>query len=109
MAEVTDFLIQAGSLAGGAAAFAAVLAYLRNRRKDSMDAYSDLVGKLEVRCAMLEKRCDELEKQIRAEREECAAELRKRDRRIDGLERQLAQVGVSGAYLIDKLRDDERP
>ena len=107
MAEISDLLIQAGSLAGAAAAFAAALAYLRNRRKDSMDAYSDLVGKLEVRCATLEKRCDDLEKQIRQEREECAAELKKRDRRIDGLERQLAQVGASGAYLIEKLKSDD--
>ena len=103
MEGIGDILLQIGALLGGGGAVAALLTYMRARRKDSMDAYSDLVGKLEVRCEKLENRCDLLDEQIKAERIECAAELAKRDARIDGLERQLAQVGAAGAHMIEKI------
>ena len=106
MESMSDLLIWFGTLLGGGGMGAAILTYLRNSRKDSMDAYSDLVGKLEVRCETLEKRCDGLEKQITQERKDCAIELAKRDKRIDGLERELAQMGNSAAYLIKKLDDN---
>ena len=103
MEGLGDVLVQIGVLAGGGAGVAAILSYIRNRRKDSMDGYSDLVGRLEVRCATLEKRCDDLEAKLKQERYDCAAELVKRDRRIDGLERELSQMGRSAVHLIKKL------
>ena len=105
METLVEAGIQVATVLGAGGLGAAFLAYHRNRRKDSMDSYSDLVSKLEARCVTLEERTDKLEKDLIRERKECAAELAKRDRRIDGLERQLAQVGISGAYLIDKMTE----
>lgn len=100
METLVEAGIQLATVFGAGGMGAAFLAYHRNRRKDSMDSYSDLVALLEARCASQDERIDGLEKALKREREECAAELAKRDRRIDGLERELRQVGRSAAYLI---------
>lgn len=105
MEGLAEAAIQLAGLLGAGGLGAALLSYHRNRRKDSMDSYSDLVGKLEARCEQQDKRIDALEADLRRERAECDEKLAAAAARIDGLERQLAQVGISGAYLIDKIND----
>ena len=105
METVIEAGIQLATVLGAGGLGAAFLAYHRNRRKDSMDSYSDLVAKLEARCVALEGRCDSLERELRREREECDAKLAEAARRIDGLERELTQMGFSAAHLIKKLED----
>lgn len=106
MESVIEAGIQLATVLGAGGLGAALLSYHRNRRKDSMDAYSDLVAKLEARCVTLEERCDSLDKALRREREEIARlrlDLAAEREARAGLERQLAQVGRSAAYV---LKDD---
>lgn len=91
--EFIDVLLQVFVLLGGGVFLAALLNYKRTRRKDSMDAYSDLYEKVSQRCADLEATVVSRDKTIR--------ELHDK---IDGIERQFKQVGRSGESVVKKDR-----
>lgn len=85
MENVIDLVLQAGTLLGGMGLGAALLPYLRNRRKDSMDAYSDLYEKVRESC----DRCEQENKELRE--------------RIRGMEAEISQLR---AVLPAEVRED---
>jgi hypothetical protein len=62
--KVIDLVLQIATLILGGGLGAAVLGYVRNRRKDSLDAYSDMHDKLAARLVHLEN-------ELSAERARC--------------------------------------
>lgn len=76
--QLIDLVLQIATLALGGGLGAAILSYVRNRRKDSLDAYSDLYEKLSARVVHLEN-------ELETERERTTA-LRQR---VSDLEREI--------------------
>lgn len=102
--QLVDLGLQVATLILGGGLGAAVLTYARNRRKDAMDAYSDLYDKLSARCIDLEaqlaaeiERRRELEHEMANLRAELAA-IRART----GEARNEAQKELSTKAIINR-------
>lgn len=106
MAEALADWIVGGLSAGGFVALIYItFTFVRHSRNDTVSEYADLYQKMAEKCEKCERRLNEKDGEIDQLRREKDAEILELRQRINGLERELSQMGRSAAHLIERLDD----
>lgn len=90
-AATLEAFVQIGTVLGIPAVLVALIQYARNNKKDSLDAAMQLLEAERLEKTQLKKEIAKLQSTVDALRGEVAA-----------LHRQLAQMGASAAYFVEK-------